>query len=55
MSALVRGRKLKGEKVGRSITLPLRICEALQIDPGDLLEFEIRRVIKKIEEDGSFG
>ena len=47
ISVIVNGRKLKGQKVGRFSTWPLSICERLHIDPGDIIEVEIRKVTKK--------
>lgn len=46
LSVVVNGRKLKGGKMGRYITLPLAICERLRIEAGDLLELELKKVTK---------
>ena len=53
LSAVVRGRRLKGTKQGRFMTLPLKICERLRIEPGDLIEFEIKKVMKQPAEEDS--
>ncbi len=50
ISVIVCGRKLKGQKVGRYTTLPVSICERLRIDPGDMLEVEIKKITKQIED-----
>lgn len=44
LSVIVRGRKLKGNKEGRFLPLPLKQCEHIGIYPGDLLEIEIKKI-----------
>lgn len=55
LSVHVRARKLKGNILGREITLPVKDCEMLDIRPGDRLEIEIKTIrhpeIKAAETD----
>jgi len=50
-SVSVRGRKLKGKNMGRSVTIPLDLCKKFDIDVGDTLELELKKVVKQKAED----
>lgn len=43
---IARERKLKGNNRGIFFTLPLRVATLLNIERGDLIEIEIRRITK---------
>ena len=46
LSVVVRGRKLKGQELGRYATLDQELCRKVGIDPGDILEIKIVKVTK---------
>jgi hypothetical protein len=50
-TVVLRGRKLKGVEPGRFITIDQTICRKLGIYPGDILEIQIKRVVKAYEEE----
>jgi hypothetical protein len=52
ISVVIRGRKLKGQKIGREATFPLKICERLGIEPGDMVELRIEKVTKAPQAEG---
>jgi hypothetical protein len=50
LSVVVRGRKLKGIEPGRFITIDQTLCKKLGIYPGDILEIQIKRIVKAYAE-----
>jgi DNA-binding Xre family transcriptional regulator len=50
LSVIVRGRKLKGIEPGRFITIDQTLCKKLGIYPGDILEIQIKRIVKAYAE-----
>jgi hypothetical protein len=50
LTVVVRGRKLKGVEPGRFVTIDQTVCRKLGIYPGDLLEIQIKRIVKTQEE-----
>ena len=54
LSVIARGRKLKGEKFGIFFTIPYEIARRYGIEPGTLVEFELRKLTHppNVEEPG---
>lgn len=55
LSVVARGRKLKGEKMGIYFTIPLEQALKLGILQGDLIEIEIRKITRPVENEGSLN
>ncbi len=47
LSVVARGRRLKGEKMGRYLSLPLDVCEQIDLNVGDLVEIEVKKITKR--------